>query len=1061
MIDDSESFERGLGDVAKKAKDKVGEAVDKAKDTLGKAKEDLAKRARSRLIPDPKGSAETPTSGDQSRSQAKSPSDPQPPAPTVSDGSPPTNTDIKDPKSVLGEGEGKGAYEVPDASGSPTETPKDDQGKPQVSSDIKGVKAQEYEANQQSETGAKAKANAAPNQSANLMSAGYDINSLKGTDEEAGNRELLAIGSEVGDVMGGIAGGLQVARDVTRTALNPSATGLNELDTVVSATGKAGDVMSKTARDMTKTGKEANDRDANAVKANMDKQFKELVANVGGGKPIDEFTDGELEDLSKVVDTAWGTQNRVRFDKMKPETEKALKEGYKEAMGSIRNEYKRRATDNTTEAQKLRHEERDLRRRVNDRRIDISRQWRTMQNDDDPQAIMYDTMVNELGMSEDKAAETIATDVNKAYNAVLNHTNTKFRRVRDAKESGGDYWDPEKEAALAQLSPNDPQYQTMVDERDRAIKAGTCLTDKDIDNMDIINANKAKYERSAKDNLHTARVNNALKDLNLDPDSPIGQSLAGLAISNPTKYHRTIDALKRWDNDAWAAAMDVLPKNEWDKLTRNFINDMSKDVETYARSNDPDATSLRMICNFLTLNERSLDKLMDAYEDATGKKARGMFGMPTGSFGSYPGEPQWDDSFIGWLMSHSTTDPLDNKKSVVTVNGVDIGRYTNSNDSRVSGNDFYKGAFTLFAPRMMEDIFAKLDDPSQLSSFERKLFNSTMQVNAFDMADLRNKIFAKAKKAGHNGTVNLKIADVDESVLSDITKAIEGAGGTVKMVAEGKNGMIGSAPINVIQGYVNRLESRANKLVQDSMTNGTPLTSNDPKNLTEYDKVRKESDAIMKALCDSMGIDPPFSKDASYTSDGVTGQPVQRNNLTTIANLQFMMMQMMASNYDGGGQSGTQGQNGAQQVPATFFTNPWYTGNGKGQKQIVNNVINGLRNGKASDATKMVKMFQEVAKHAKKTGDYSILNKMLNSKNIPKVFNKMSSEINKAITANNMAPMTKKNKDSLIRALDNLENLLDFAGANYNKVVFTKKVASNKAIINKLRIAVKYIPVKK
>lgn len=1074
MTDDSESFERGLGDMAKRAKDKVGGAVDKAKDAIG----DAAKRAGAgigRLAGNDK--AQSPQQAKTPVQQTKTPQSspkqstgevptvmpeddgerPERPkgkgavtigsneggrTPTGSDGSPSTTSKTASPEAETTPREGEGAFDIPSAEGAVTSAPES------VSTDVRG-EGQSGQYSDTSSAGASSRASSGAHIGTSAgASGGYDIDSLRGTKRERLGRGAMTGASALGDVVGGVAGGLGVARDLVRTALDPSATGLKEAGALISATGKAEDVAGGALGDLTKTGQEDRRRGAEAIRANMDKQYKALIDDIGGGKPIEGFDDEQLSTLYQRAKDMWDEHGRQDFKGLDPTTEEAMKAGYGSIMTGIRNEYKRRATEGTTRAQELRFQTKDSKREAADREIELSRGWRERLDDRDPQAILYDKLTKELGVSEEKAAKTIIRDANGASNAVLNHMNTHYQRVKAAKAAGRVYWDPEREDELSRTPPNDPRYKALLDERERAVKAGTAIFSDDIERMDIINANKSKQDMSSSRNMYIARVDNVAKDLGITDyaDDPTSKAVVERASASHKNYKAVEKAMKDFEGDTWSVATRVLSPVEQSKLVTGYIDDISPGIEGYARSDD--ARDLRMMCNFLTVNKDVIEQLASEYKVRTNKDPYGQFGLPTGAFGRYRGEPE--ETFMGWLAENSNPDPQNSGRSVINVGGVEYS-YVNEFDKRIDNDDFYEGAFALFAPRMAEDMFDKLADPSAMSDFERKLFMNGMRTNALTMAKSRKSIFEKAGKMGHNGIVSLPLEYVDESILSDITKALEG---NVQIVGEGKDGEKGSIPLHIVEGYVNKLENRANLLVQESIAKGTPLVSNDPKNPSEYERIRRESDGLMKAVCNRMGIEPPFSRDARYTPDGVSGQVLQRNNLTVIANLLYMMMNTSQTGGRNDGQGGTNGK-----APGKFNSNPWYTKDNAKQRRMMDNALKDLQAGRTRGVNTILSMFQDIAKYAVRSGDYTTLDKMMNQPNMRKVFKKMTESIEN--DHKSMAALSKKRKENLLKALDDLESVMDIANGANPKKAFSKKLGENKISLGRLRAAVKVlVPVK-
>lgn len=130
------------------------------------------------------------------------------------------------------------------------------------------------------------------------------------------------------DVASAVDRGLRSARNIVRAAMNPSATGLNEAQTMIAETIKNLDSVAETMSDISGTADDVVKRMARNAEDRMKAQFAYMIDRIGGGKDLTEFSQGETDHLFAAMKDVWGKDAERLAEGKNPAVAKAIRQTY-------------------------------------------------------------------------------------------------------------------------------------------------------------------------------------------------------------------------------------------------------------------------------------------------------------------------------------------------------------------------------------------------------------------------------------------------------------------------------------------------------------------------------------------------------------------------------------------------------------------------------------------------------------------------------------------------------------------------------------------------------------
>lgn len=869
MTDDSsESFEKGL----------FGDRKNKGDDETPKGGETPNDAEKPRLLERIKGVFNKDGNKDDKKNDGVK---------KVDTNSTPNDTKVKgnDPtpeQSLKGEGQ----EQPPEADQRPERTPEGKGPKPQASTE---ADAGDQTPKQPPGNGEKKKADDVP----------------PGTPREQGGRDDLGVGDEVSkfdtelsgegiekprsrmewvlqgtsthlnlatDVASAVDRGLRSARNIVKAAMNPSATGLNETQTMIAETIKNLDNVAETMSDISGTVDDVVKKMARNAEDRMKAQFAYMIDKVGGGKDLTEFSQEETDHLFAAMRDIWGKDAERLAEDKNPAVAKAIRQTYGKAIDLVGRRGKSLKTEAIQTKRDLALDKKETKEWAEEDKEREAYKWLGMYGQDDPVRHVFNTLVQN-GATPYKAAMLIVNNGTTARNKAMESLRTKKHLVIEAKKNGG--------IAFDQNDMNEmKQVKDELDEFHKKITSGVELTPDEQNELNDLDEHyddlqkryrKAKtagmiwgdYEQGVLDRINTAQFNVQF-DIRTDrdyiaftetlktlfpgmEDENIFRMGADLAKSNRSKFRNMVNALKAGKNPI-TVVLDQLTPIKRSELYNGYagqIGDLLKSAMKNENIKEYVATA-----NFLDKNRDAFKNIEGPYFEEKGISPRGNGGGYTQDFMDYvfenivtddEGKVAYNDNGQAEIKTPEGSQfiyPFDHPKVTGKLRGNAISDFTSR----------FKKAMT---------EMKNLDD---LGEDVAQLLKNSIVTDIIDISTKEEKLFKALRDSNLNVSMRMDPSYLDKSAISAWNEFIKE---DPSIIAQGKDANGYEMNLTMAIGFCKSLDEDIRNRITDLISkNKNPLADD------KLDRLYGTKMAVVNTLARNAGKAPVYTGDARIDENG-------------------------------------------------------------------------------------------------------------------------------------------------------------------------------------------------
>ena len=263
------------------------------------------------------------------------------------------------------------------------------------------------------------------------------------------------------DVASAVDRGLRSARNIVRAAMNPSATGLNEAQTMIAETIKNLDNVAETISDISGTADDVVKKMARNAEDRMKAQFAYMIDRIGGGKDLTEFSQGETDHLFAAMKDVWGKDAERLAEGKNPAVAKAIRQTYGKAIDLVGRRGKSLKTEAIQTKRDLALDKKETKEWAEEDKEREAYKWLEMYGQDDPVRHVFNTLVQN-GATPYKAAMLIVNNGTTARNKAMESLRTKKHLVIEAKKNGGIAFDQKDMDEMKQVKDELDEFHKKI-----------------------------------------------------------------------------------------------------------------------------------------------------------------------------------------------------------------------------------------------------------------------------------------------------------------------------------------------------------------------------------------------------------------------------------------------------------------------------------------------------------------------------------------------------------------------------------------------------------------------
>lgn len=674
------------------------------------------------------------------------------------------------------------------------------------------------------------------------------------------------------DVASAVDRGLRSARNIVRAAMNPSATGLNETQTMIAETIKNLDSVAETMSDISGTADDVVKRMARNAEDRMKAQFAYMIDKVGGGKDLTEFSQEETDHLFAAMRDIWGKDAERLAEGKNPAVAKAIRQTYGKAIDLVGRRGKSLKTEAIQTKRDLALDKKETKEWAEEDKEREAYKWLEMYGQDDPVRHVFNTLVQN-GATPYKAAMLIVNNGTTARNKAMESLRTKKHLVTEAKKNGGIAFDQNDMDEMKQVKDE-------LDEFHKKITSGVKLTPDEQNELNDLDEHyddlqkryrEAKtagmiwgdYEQGVLDRINTAQFNVQF-DIRTDRDyiaftetlktlfpgmenENIFRMGADLAKSNRSKFRNMVNALKAGKNPI-TVVLDQLTPIKRSELYNGYagqIGDLLKSAMKNKNVKKYVATA-----NFFDINRDAFKNIEGPYFEEKGISPRGNGGGYTQDFIGYvfentvtddKGEVAYNDNGQAEIKTPEGSQfiyPFDHPKVTGKLRGNAISDFTSR----------FKGA-------MMK--MKNLDD---LGEGVAQLLKNSIVTDIMDISTNEEKLFKALRGSNLNVSMRMDPSYLDKSAISAWNEFIKE---DPSIIAQGKDANGYEMNLTMAIGFCKSLDEDIRNRITDLISkNKNPLADD------KLDRLYGTKMAVVNTLARNAGKAPVYTRDAYIDENG-------------------------------------------------------------------------------------------------------------------------------------------------------------------------------------------------
>ena len=674
------------------------------------------------------------------------------------------------------------------------------------------------------------------------------------------------------DVASAVDRGLRSARSIVRAAMNPSATGLNETQTMIAETIKNLDSVAETMSDISGTADDVVKRMARNAEDRMKAQFAYMIDKVGGGKDLTEFSQEETDHLFAAMKDVWGKDAERLAEGKNPAVAKAIRQTYGKAIDLVGRRGKSLKTEAIQTKRDLALDKKETKEWAEEDKEREAYKWLEMYDQDDPVRHVFNTLVQN-GATPYKAAMLIVNNGTTARNKAMESLRTKKHLVIEAKKNGGIAFDQNDMDEMKQVKDE-------LDEFHKKITSGVKLTPDEQDELNDLDEHyddlqkryrEAKtagmiwgdHEQGVLDRINTAQFNVQF-DIRTDRDyiaftetlktlfpgmenENIFRMGADLAKSNRSKFRNMVNALKAGKNPI-TVVLDQLTPIKRSELYNGYagqIGDLLKSAMKNENVKEYVATA-----NFFDINRNAFKDIEGPYFEEKGISPRGNGGAYTQDFMDYvfknvvtddKGEVAYNDNGQAEIKTPEGSQFIylfDHPKVTGKLRGNAISDFTSR-----------------FKRAMMG--MKNLDD---LGEGVAQLLKNSIVTDIMDISTNEEKLFKALRGSNLNVSMRMDPSYLDKSAISAWNEFIKE---DPSIIAQGKDANGYEMNLTMAIGFCKSLdEDIRNRITELISKNKNPLADK------KLDRLYGTKMAVVNTLARNAGKAPVYTGDAHIDENG-------------------------------------------------------------------------------------------------------------------------------------------------------------------------------------------------
>lgn len=696
------------------------------------------------------------------------------------------------------------------------------------------------------------------------------------------------------DVASAVDRGLRSARNIVRAAMNPSATGLNETQTMIAETIRNLDSVAETMSGISGTADDVVKRMARNAEDRMKAQFAYMIDKVGGGKDLTEFSQEETDHLFAAMRDIWGKDAERLAEGKDPAVAKAIRQTYGKAIDLVGRRGKSLKTEAIQTKRDLALDKKETKEWAEEDKEREAYKWLEMYGQDDPVRHVFNTLVQN-GATPYKAAMLIVNNGTTARNKAMESLRTKKHLVIEAKKNGGIAFDQNDMDEMKQVKDE-------LNEFHKKITSGVELTPDEQNELNDLNEHyddlqkryrKAKtagmiwgdYEQGVLDRINTAQFNVQF-DIRTDRDyiafaetlktlfpgmenENIFRMGADLAKSNRSKFRNMVNALKAGKNPI-TVVLDQLTPIKRSELYNGYAGQIG-DLLKSAMKNE-NVKEYVANANFFDKNRDAFKNIEGPYFEEKGISPRGNGGGYTQDFMDYvsenivtddKGEVAYNDNGQAEIKTPEGSQfiyPIDHPKVTGKLRGNAISDFTSR----------FKGA-------MMK--MKNLDD---LGEGVAQLLKNSIVTDIIDISTKEEKLFKALRDSNLNVSMRMDPSYLDKSAISAWNEFIKE---DPSIIAQGKDANGYEMNLTMAIGFCKSLDEDIRNRITDLISkNKNPLADD------KLDRLYGTKMAVVNTLARNAGKAPVYTRDAYIDENGkIHAQSNDKIGISSLGKGQMMI----------------------------------------------------------------------------------------------------------------------------------------------------------------------------
>ena len=674
------------------------------------------------------------------------------------------------------------------------------------------------------------------------------------------------------DVASAVDRGLRSARSIVKAAMNPSATGLNEAQTMIAETIKNLDNVAETISDISGTADDVVKRMARNAEDRMKAQFAYMIDRIGGGKDLTEFSQEETDHLFAAMKDIWGKDAERLAEGKNPAVAKAIRQTYGKAIDLVGRRGKSLKTEAIQTKRDLALDKKETKEWAEEDKEREAYKWLEMYDQDDPVRHVFNTLVQN-GATPYKAAMLIVNNGTTARNKALESLRTKKHLVIEAKKNGGIAFDQNDMDEMKQVKDE-------LDEFHKKITSGIELTPDEQNELNDLNEyyddlqkryRKAKtagmiwgdYEQDVLDRINTAHFNVQF-DIRTDRDyiaftetlktlfpgmenENIFRMGADLAKSNRSKFRDMVNALKAGKNPITVVLDQLTPINR-SKLYNSYAGQIGDLLKSAMK--DENVKKYVATANFFDINRGAFKDIEGPYFKEKGISPIGNGGGYTQDFMDYVSENIVTDDKGEVAYNDNGQAEIKTPEGSQFIYFIDHPKVT----GKLRGNAI--SDFTSIFKKAMMGM-KNLDD---LGEGVAQLLKNSIVTDIMDISTNEEKLFKALRDSRLNVSMRVDPSYLDESAISAWNEFINE---DPSIIAQGKDANGYEMNLTMAIGFCKSLdEDIRNRITYLISENKNPLADD------KLDRLYGTKMAVVNTLARNAGKASVYTGDAHIDENG-------------------------------------------------------------------------------------------------------------------------------------------------------------------------------------------------